>query len=265
MRQSFDKLDVACQKIVFWQLFASHPHDLREIEVDYLARELAHAEKDQPERRALAIAKIIALNFSADASLDAQLLTQLAGQRRARLLAGLDLTAREFPLAGMAPSRQTLPDQNHFSFRTVALDHRCHDFHHCRFCNHSAIIETRMHSERLLDHFRSPRNPGELTPPAVKVDVTNPACGDMLRLSARFEGGRVAEARFLTRGCTASIAASSALTEWMIGKTSAELAVLRTPVIEEAVGGLEPASKHAAVLCVDAVRALLGHRPSESE
>jgi len=114
-----------------------------------------------------------------------------------------------------------------------------------------------MHSERLLEHFRSPRNPGELPPPAIKVDVTNPACGDMMRLSARFEGDRVAEARFLTRGCTASIAASSALTEWMTGKTPAELAALAAPVIEEAVGGLEPASKHAAVLCVDAVRALL--------
>jgi len=114
-----------------------------------------------------------------------------------------------------------------------------------------------MHSERLLDHFRAPRNPGELAPPAIKVDVTNPACGDMMRLSARFEDGRVAEARFLTRGCTASIAASSALTEWMIGKPPAELAALTPAVIEEAVGGLEPASKHAAVLCVDAVKALL--------
>jgi nitrogen fixation NifU-like protein len=114
-----------------------------------------------------------------------------------------------------------------------------------------------MHSERLLDHFQNPRNPGELAPPAVKVDVTNPACGDMLRLSARFENGRVAEARFLTRGCTASIAASSALTEWMGGKSPEELAALNASVIEEAVGGLEPASKHAAMLCVDGVRRLL--------
>jgi len=65
-----------------------------------------------------------------------------------------------------------------------------------------------MHSERLLDHFRNPRNAGELEPPAVKVDVSNPACGDMLRLSARFEDDRVVEARFQTRGCTASIAAA---------------------------------------------------------
>ena len=114
-----------------------------------------------------------------------------------------------------------------------------------------------MHSERLLDHFRDPRNAGELPPPALKVDVSNPACGDMLRLSARFENDRVVEARFLTRGCTASIAASSALTEWMIGKSREELRALTPPVIEDLIGGLEPASKHAAVLCVDGVKRLL--------
>ena len=114
-----------------------------------------------------------------------------------------------------------------------------------------------MHSERLLDHFQNPRNPGELPLPALVVSVTNPACGDMLRLSARIQNGRIAEARFLTRGCTASIAASSALTEWMTGKTLAEVAALATAVIEAAVGGLEPASKHAAVLCVDATKQLL--------
>ena len=94
--------------------------------------------------------------------------------------------------------------------------------------------------------------------PAVRVDVSNPACGDMLRLFVRFEADRVAEARFQTRGCTASIAAGSALTEWMTGKSRTELKALTPAVIEEAVGGLEPASKHAAVLCVDAVKRLLG-------
>jgi len=114
-----------------------------------------------------------------------------------------------------------------------------------------------MHSERLLDHFQNPRNAGELGPPAIVVDVTNPACGDMLRLSARFANERVVEARFLTRGCTAAIAAGSALTEWMAGKSCGELATLAAADIEMAVGGLDPASKHAAVLCVDAVRQLL--------
>jgi NifU-like protein involved in Fe-S cluster formation len=114
-----------------------------------------------------------------------------------------------------------------------------------------------MDRERLLDHFQHPRNVGELEPPAVLVDVTNPACGDMLRLSVRFENERVAEARFKTRGCTASIAASSALTQWMTGKSRLELRALHAAVIEDAVGGLEPASKHAAVLCVEAVKQVL--------
>jgi len=113
-----------------------------------------------------------------------------------------------------------------------------------------------MYSERALDHFRNPRNVGVLEAPAVTVDVTNPGCGDMMRLSARFENGRVAEVRYQTRGCTASIAAGSALTEWMTGKSRAELAGLSAAIVEELVGGLEPASKHAAVLCVDAVKKL---------
>ena len=114
-----------------------------------------------------------------------------------------------------------------------------------------------MYSERLLDHFRSPRNVGVLDAPAKIVDVTNPACGDMMRLSARFENDRVAEARYQTRGCTASIAAGSALTEWMTGKSKAELSSLTPALIEDLVGGLEPASKHAAILCVDGVKKLL--------
>jgi len=113
-----------------------------------------------------------------------------------------------------------------------------------------------MYSARLLDHFQNPRNVGALAAPAVTVEVSNPACGDILRLSVRFEDGRVAEARYQTRGCTASIAAGSVLTEWLIGKTPTEMTALRTAVIESALDGLAPESKHAAVLCVDAVRAV---------
>ena len=114
-----------------------------------------------------------------------------------------------------------------------------------------------MYSEPFLDHFKNPRNVGELPPPAVTVEISNPACGDILRLSARFEDERVTEVRYKVRGCTASIASGSALTEWMQGKTRAELAGLTASDIEDAVGGLIPESKHAAVLCVEGVRKLL--------
>jgi len=114
-----------------------------------------------------------------------------------------------------------------------------------------------MYSERLLDHFQNPRNVGELDPPARIVEVSNPACGDILRLSARFENGLIVAVGYKVRGCTASIAAGSALTEWLMGRSRDEIRAFRPSIIEEAVGGLQPESKHAAVLCADGVKKLL--------
>lgn len=117
-----------------------------------------------------------------------------------------------------------------------------------------------MYSETLLDHFRNPRNVGELPPPAQTIEVTNPICGDILRLSVLWQDGRATEVRYKTRGCTASIATGSALTEWIAGKSTAELAQITPAIAEACVGGLIPESKHAAVLAVDAVKALLAQR-----
>ncbi|MGP8243505.1 MAG: iron-sulfur cluster assembly scaffold protein [Bryobacteraceae bacterium] len=114
-----------------------------------------------------------------------------------------------------------------------------------------------MYSDLLLDHFQNPRNVGELPAPALTVEAGNPACGDILRLSVRFESGRAAAARYKVRGCTASIAAGSALTEWISGKSADQLAGFEASFVERALGGLEAGSKHAAVLCADAVKLLL--------
>jgi nitrogen fixation NifU-like protein len=94
----------------------------------------------------------------------------------------------------------------------------------------------------------------------VTVEVSNPVCGDILRLSVEFRDGRVAQACYKTRGCTASIAAGSVLTGLLTGKTPPEIAALRPADVENAVGGLSSESKHAAVLAVDAVRAVLHKR-----
>lgn len=110
--------------------------------------------------------------------------------------------------------------------------------------------------EKLIAHFQNPRNVGELPPPAITVEVSNPVCGDILRLSVRMENGRAAEVRYRTRGCTASIAAGSALTECLAGKDVREIAAITATGIEQAVGELRSESKHAAVLCVEAARAL---------
>lgn len=117
-----------------------------------------------------------------------------------------------------------------------------------------------MYPAALLDHFQNPRNVGELAPPAIVVEVSNPACGDILRLSVRFENGIAKAVRYKVRGCTASIAAGSALTEWIAGKTRAELAAFLAATVDEAVGGLPAESKHAAALCADGVKALLRTR-----
>src|SRR5216117_2724230 len=77
-----------------------------------------------------------------------------------------------------------------------------------------------MFSREVLDHFQNPRNAGELDKATATVEVSNPVCGDVLRLSARIENGRIAEARFLCRGCTTSIACASRLTELLSGNTS---------------------------------------------
>jgi nitrogen fixation protein NifU and related proteins len=114
-----------------------------------------------------------------------------------------------------------------------------------------------VYSEVFLDHFKNPRNVGELAPPAITVEISNPICGDILRLSAMFHDDRIAEVRYKVRGCTASIASGSALTEWMKGRTRQELSGLKAADVEAAVGGLIPESKHAAVLCVDGVKKLL--------
>lgn len=114
-----------------------------------------------------------------------------------------------------------------------------------------------MYSDRLLDHFLNPRNVGELPPPALTVEVSNPVCGDILRLSVELEKGIVTQVRYRTRGCTASIAAGSALTEMLAGQTLDSLRAITAISIEERLGGLTAESKHAAVLCVDGVRALL--------
>jgi nitrogen fixation NifU-like protein len=114
-----------------------------------------------------------------------------------------------------------------------------------------------MFSPGVLDHFQHPRNAGDLPAATHSVEVANPVCGDILRLAVRLEGNRIAEARFKTRGCVTSIACSSLLTELLTGATREEAAAITPALIAERLGGIEPASTHAADLARDAVEALL--------
>ncbi len=114
-----------------------------------------------------------------------------------------------------------------------------------------------MFSETVLDHFKNPRNAGELPSATATIEVSNPVCGDILKLAARFENGRIAEARFLCRGCTTSIACASLLTEQLKGRALAEARDITAESLSESLGGLPPATFHGAQLAADAATALL--------
>jgi nitrogen fixation NifU-like protein len=86
--------------------------------------------------------------------------------------------------------------------------------------------------------------------------VTNPACGDSLRFSIRLgAAGRVAEARFKAFGCGGAIAAASLATEWVLGKTLADLVRVDAATLDAALGGLPKGKGHCADLAADGIRA----------
>lgn len=114
-----------------------------------------------------------------------------------------------------------------------------------------------MFSEAVLDHFQQPRNAGELIGATHTVEVSNPVCGDILRLAVRMDGSQIAEARFLCRGCTTAIAASSFLTEHLIGATRDTAQEITAEKISDGLGGLPPATLHGAHLAESAAVALL--------
>jgi nitrogen fixation NifU-like protein len=110
-----------------------------------------------------------------------------------------------------------------------------------------------MYSTELLDHFEHPRNPGRLEAPDAEVTVENPACGDVLELSVQVESGTIAAIRFRAKGCVPAMACGSALTELVQGKSLAEARGLSPDALVQRVGGLPPASGHAAQLAIDAL------------
>jgi len=118
-------------------------------------------------------------------------------------------------------------------------------------------ILSKMFSEAVLEHFRNPRNAGELPDATATVEVSNPVCGDILKLAARITGGRIAEVRFLCRGCTTSIACASLLTEQLRDRALAEARDITADSLSVALGGLPATTLHGAQLAADALAALL--------
>ena len=114
-----------------------------------------------------------------------------------------------------------------------------------------------MYSPRLLEHFEHPRNAGVVPEAQASVQLENPGCGDVLKLTATFTDGIISEIRFKAQGWVPAIACGSAVTGLARGKTLAEASALTREDIVREVGGVPAASSHAAQLANDALGVLL--------
>lgn len=113
------------------------------------------------------------------------------------------------------------------------------------------------YSLTVLDHFQHPRNVGDLPDADAQARVENPVCGDIMDLSVKLSGDTIGEVRYRIRGCVASVAAGSCLTEMIKGRLLSEARSLKREELLRELGGLPNASLHASHLAMDALAAVL--------
>jgi nitrogen fixation NifU-like protein len=121
-----------------------------------------------------------------------------------------------------------------------------------------------LYNEKVMEHFKNPRNVGEMEDPDGVGRVGDPICGDVMELYIKVKDGIIADAKFKTFGCAAAIATSSMVTEMVKGKSVEEALEISNKAVVEALDGLPPAKVHCSVLAEDALKAAienyLGHQ-----
>jgi nitrogen fixation NifU-like protein len=113
------------------------------------------------------------------------------------------------------------------------------------------------YSDKVMEHFRNPRNVGEIENPDGVGKVGNPVCGDVMELTIKVDSGIITDAKFKTFGCGAAIATSSMVTELVKNKTIEDALKISNRAVAEALGGLPPIKMHCSVLAEEALKRAL--------
>jgi len=113
------------------------------------------------------------------------------------------------------------------------------------------------YSEKVMEHFRNPRNVGEIKNPDGVGHVGNPVCGDIMELYIKVKDNIIVDAKFKTFGCGAAIATSSMVTELVKGKSIDDALAISNKAVAEALGGLPPIKMHCSVLAEEALKSAI--------
>ena len=114
-----------------------------------------------------------------------------------------------------------------------------------------------LYSEKVMDHFRNPRNVGVIENADGVGEVGNAKCGDIMKMYLKIEDGVIADVKFETFGCGSAIASSSMATEMIKGKPLSEAMQLTNSAVAEALDGLPAYKMHCSVLAEEAIKAAL--------
>jgi len=114
-----------------------------------------------------------------------------------------------------------------------------------------------MYTEKVMDHFRNPRNMGEILNADGVGTVGNPVCGDLMTIYIKVNDNRIEDIKFKTFGCGAAIATSSMITELARGKTLEEALKISRGDVADSLGGLPPIKMHCSNLAADGLHAAI--------
>ena len=124
---------------------------------------------------------------------------------------------------------------------------------------------TSMYNEKVMEHFKNPRNIGDMENPDGVGHVGNPVCGDIMELYIKVEDDIITDAKFKTFGCGAAISTSSMVTELVKGKSIEEALKISNRAVAEALGGLPPVKMHCSVLAEEALQSAINDYLSKKE